>query len=178
MHLGLNVSDNCELFLHSKIFKYTFPSRIPDAEKLGDPWLRSLSVYFCCALRSSEGHLLWFLMGVFPLNETSIENSNLRRPVPTRLRTNVSWELYSPLCLHYFCFLLFNCYFGDPGFLFLCTVLPSISLAPRISKMRTEIWYVGLSRVPTLGVDSSKPPATETGRESFIFTSRSFKTVQ
>lgn len=107
---GSHASDNLLMPPLKTFFKYTSPSRIPYQEKLGHPG-SDLSVYFCCSLHSSEGHLLWFLMAVLPLHETSIENSNLWRPGTTPPSAEVSWEFYIPLCLQYFCFLFFNCSF-------------------------------------------------------------------
>lgn len=117
---GSRASDNLLMPPLKTFFKYTVPSRIPYQEKLGDPG-SDLSVYFCCSLRSSGGHLLWFLMAVLPLHETSIENSNLWRPGTTPPSAEVSSEFYIPLCLQYFCFLFFNCSFRNPCSLFLFT---------------------------------------------------------
>lgn len=135
----------------------------------GTPWLRSLSVYFCWSLRSSEGHLLWFLMGVFPLNETSIENSNLGIPVLTRLSANVSWEFIVP------------CAFIISVFFFFPTVILGI-LLPSSFALRSlpSTWHLASQRrdqksgmlacllFPHGGIHSSKPPANEQGDKDFF----------
>lgn len=103
--------------------KYYFPTRIPYPEELRDPWLRSVSVYFYCCLHNSEGHLLWFLMVVFPLNETSIENSDLWRPVTplSVLKFPGSLTFLCAFSIYVF-FLVFKSYFRNPNSLFLFTV--------------------------------------------------------
>lgn len=159
-------------------FKYYFPSRIPYPEELRDPWLRSVSVYFYCSLHNSEGHLLWFLMVVFPLNETSTENSDLWRPVTPLSVLKFPGSL-TFLCAFsiYFFFLVFNSYFRNPNSLFLFT-------APLFIRLASQRWglkwcCVGLcflsphwlQRLPNW-------EQTRQGKETLIFTSRGLETPQ
>lgn len=122
---------------------------------------------------------MWFPKVVFPLNETSTENSNLWRPVTTPLHAEVSWEFYIPLCLQHtcsLCLIVILEIFASSSFSL--PLLPS-GLTPSISKVRTELllrWP--LSHVPTLTANPSNREPTRQGQEAFTLTCRLFEARQ